>query len=208
MVSEVIGKSKLPIFAYAYFKVMKISPALVVAIIALFFALGGTSYAISQIPRNSVGTEQLRANSVTGAKVKNGSLTARDFKAGSLPRGPQGPQGEPGPPGPAGGATSGAPTVIALSYDGIGARTRSVLPDGWVNPTVTNTMTGVYRVDFGRSVAACSPVTSGGMDGDRLSSAAAAWTLNSEPNVIYVETFKMDGTGADRPWRLMLACPN
>ncbi|OFW73400.1 MAG: hypothetical protein A2Y55_12625 [Actinobacteria bacterium RBG_16_68_12] len=48
------------------------------------------------LPRDSVGTAQLRDGAVTGAKVKDRSLLARDFKQGQLPRGPQ------GPPGPAG----------------------------------------------------------------------------------------------------------
>ena len=78
------------------------SPALIVACVALFLALGGTSYAVTQLPRNSVGTAQLKANAVTGAKVRAGSLDATDFRAGSLPagaqgeRGPAGPQGDPG----------------------------------------------------------------------------------------------------------------
>lgn len=72
----------------------------VVSLLALFIALGGTSYAVAKLPKNSVGGAQLRKNSVTGAKVKNRSLTGSDFKLGQLPAGavgPTGPQGEPGP---------------------------------------------------------------------------------------------------------------
>ena len=85
------------------------SPALVVALVALFVALGGTGYAVTQLPRNSVGSEQ----------VRDGSLLRRDFRTGQLPRGArgpagpvgatgatgqQGPQGNPGPAGPQGDA--------------------------------------------------------------------------------------------------------
>ena len=94
-----------------------------VALLALFVALGGTSYAAISLPRNSVGTPQLKKNAVTSAKVKNRSLRANDFAAGQLPAGragaagapglpgtpgipgpagPQGPGGERGPAGPAG----------------------------------------------------------------------------------------------------------
>ena len=62
----------------------------VAAYLALFVALGGTSYAAASLPRNSVGTAQLKNSAVTSSKVRNGSLTARDFRRGSLPRGPQG----------------------------------------------------------------------------------------------------------------------
>lgn len=75
------------------------SPALVVALVALAVALGGTGYAVTQLPRNSVGTKQIRNNAVTGAKVKAGSLEASDFKPGSLPRGAQGDRGPQGPAG-------------------------------------------------------------------------------------------------------------
>jgi hypothetical protein len=72
------------------------------ALIALFIALGGTSYAAVKLPRNSVGSAQLKRNAVTGAKVKHGSLLAADFKPGQLPAGQQGPVGPQGPKGDAG----------------------------------------------------------------------------------------------------------
>lgn len=46
-----------------------VSPALVVATIALVVALGGTSYAVSQLPPNSVGTKQLQNRAVTPQKL-------------------------------------------------------------------------------------------------------------------------------------------
>ncbi|MEA2272258.1 MAG: hypothetical protein QOI98_966 [Solirubrobacteraceae bacterium] len=45
------------------------SPAIIVACLALIVALGGTSYAVSQLPANSVGTKQLKDHSVTPRKV-------------------------------------------------------------------------------------------------------------------------------------------
>ena len=83
------------------------SPALVLAATALLVALGGTSIAaVSQIPRASVGTPQLRDNAVTSAKirsstitsadVRNNSLLRADFRRGQLPAGPAGPQGPAG----------------------------------------------------------------------------------------------------------------
>lgn len=52
------------------------SPALVIAVIALFVALGGTSYAVTQLPRNSVGTTQLKTSAVTSPKLKAGAVTS------------------------------------------------------------------------------------------------------------------------------------
>jgi hypothetical protein len=72
------------------------SPSMAVALLALSVALGGTGYAAIKLPRNSVGSKQIKRNAVTGAKVKDFSLFANDFAAGQIPKGPTGP---PGPKG-------------------------------------------------------------------------------------------------------------
>lgn len=71
----------------------------VVSTLALFVALGGTSYAALKLPSNSVGNAQLRKNAVTGAKVKDGSLSLVDLSHSGILRGPVGPQGATGPAG-------------------------------------------------------------------------------------------------------------
>ena len=95
------------------------SPAMVVACLSLVVALGGVSYAAGVLPKNSVGTLQLKKkavsgaklkkNAVTAAKVKDGSLTAADFKAGQLPAGPKGDKGQTGAAGPHGVAGPAGP---------------------------------------------------------------------------------------------------
>ena len=83
------------------FRRLRPSPAMVIACLALGVALGGTSVAaIQALPKNSVGTKQLKKNAVVSAKVKNRSLLAVDFKAGQLPRGPKGDPGAEDPPRP------------------------------------------------------------------------------------------------------------
>lgn len=92
------------------------SPALVISLIALFFSLAGTGWAVTQLPRNSVGSAQIKANAVSGPKVKDGSLSAADFAAGTLlagAAGPAGPQGERGPQGEQG--LQGAQGVLATA---------------------------------------------------------------------------------------------
>ena len=85
-----------------------------IATLALFVALGGSSYAALNLPKGSVGSEQLKKNSVTSVKVRPGTLVTSDFNASARSRlrgprgpegdeglegleGPEGPQGEPGP---------------------------------------------------------------------------------------------------------------
>lgn len=62
------------------------SPAMAVACLALLVSLGGTGYAVTVLPKNSVGTAQLKNDAVIGAKVKDGSLRSADFATGQLPR--------------------------------------------------------------------------------------------------------------------------
>jgi hypothetical protein len=94
----------------------------VCASLALFVALGGTGYAAITLPRDSVGSRELRANSVgsselnknavTSASVRDGSLTPRDLSATarSSLAGPAGATGPAGPVGPAGPAGAGGVT--------------------------------------------------------------------------------------------------
>jgi hypothetical protein len=141
----------------------RLSYANVTATIAVFLALGGGAYAAFKLPRNSVGTQQLRKNAVTSSKVKNHSLLASDFRLGQLPAGPRGPQGIPGHDGTNGqdGAPGqpGAPgTALAFGYvftDGSGVATvdashaKDLSTANVVHPT--SAPTGVYcfgKLDF------------------------------------------------------------
>lgn len=81
-----------------------LSYANVMSTIAVFIALGGTSYAVA---RNSVGNAQLRKNAVTSSKVKDRSIQKSDLATTARvgTRGPRGPQGATGPQGAPGGTT-------------------------------------------------------------------------------------------------------
>ena len=48
-----------------------------IALLALFVALGGTSYAAFSLPAGSVGTKQLRNGAVTSKKIGNGTRSPR-----------------------------------------------------------------------------------------------------------------------------------
>jgi hypothetical protein len=60
------------------------SPALIVATVALVVAMAGTTYAATQLPKNSVGAKQLKSNAVTTAKIKNGAVTGPKVNLASL----------------------------------------------------------------------------------------------------------------------------
>jgi hypothetical protein len=70
------------------------SPAMLVSLIALFAALGGTSYAALKLPANSVGSAQVINGSLQTADLAKKTAAALTGKPGR-----QGPQGRPEPLG-------------------------------------------------------------------------------------------------------------
>ncbi len=116
------------------------SPAMAVALLALFVALGGSGYAAIQLDggdleNRSIAGKKLKRGAVTGREVKNGTVTGREVKNGSLspadfnrrrllpgPKGPAGPpgadgeDGEEGEPGEDG--EDGALAYVRVSKEG------------------------------------------------------------------------------------------
>ena len=76
------------------------SPAMVVALVALFVALGGSSYAAIALSKNSVRSKHIvngqvkradiRSDAINSSKVELFSLRANDFRPGELPQGAPG----------------------------------------------------------------------------------------------------------------------
>ena len=133
------------------FKLRRPSPAMGVAMFALFVALGGASVAATNdfLPRNSVGTAQIKDDSVTRAKIahqsitnlliKPGSLMASSFAPGQIPAGPQGAKGDTGATGPQGAkGDTGAPgpqgPAGVIGIMGVAQKTI------WVGPTAAGSV--------------------------------------------------------------------
>jgi hypothetical protein len=57
-----------------HFRPRRPSAPMVVALIALFFGFGGVGYAAITLPKNSVGTRQIRNNAVTWQKIAPGTV--------------------------------------------------------------------------------------------------------------------------------------
>ncbi len=185
------------------------SAALVVACIALLVALGGTSVAaVSQlVPRNSVGTVQLRSNAVISAKVKNRSLLAVDFKRGQIPAGPTGPAGPAGPAGAAGPAGPAGPAgsvtrlTAVVNSSGSLARSQGTTSAG-------RTAAGQYEVIFSQDVTSCTYVASIGnpTSGTPADGTATVAPRNLVPNGVLVATFDSAGASTDRSFHLVVVC--
>src|SRR4051812_42384736 len=88
----------------------RLTYANVMATIAVFIALGGSSYAALKLPTNSVGAREIRTGAVRSSELKDRSVAPEDLapstRAALLgergPRGAMGAIGATGPQGPAG----------------------------------------------------------------------------------------------------------
>lgn len=106
----------------------------VTSVLALVVALGGTSYAAVQLPKNSVGSKQIKTGAVLSAEVRNGSLRVADFKSRERRK----LKGAPGT-ARAYGVISSSGTLVAARSKNVTARALGSLGGFYcVTPTATS----------------------------------------------------------------------
>jgi hypothetical protein len=171
--------------------------------LALFIALGGTSYAVAQLPRNSVGPAQikrsavgaseLRRGSVASRAIRNRSVALRDISSGARSA-LKGAKGDPGQPG--------------VAY-------RAVVNSGGGtfrgNAVTTNHQggSGRYSVAFDRDVSGCvaTATLTDAQNGPTLETPPAGRiTLGVDGSRVLVRTFAADGSVQDLPFSVIVAC--
>ncbi len=186
----------------------------VCASLALFVALGGTGYAAITLPRDSVGSRELRSRSVGSAELRNGAVTSASVRDGSIgsrdlsptarssltgpagPTGPVGPQGERGLPGPTGSVgpkgDQGAPGAGAVTM-------RAVVDEGaavyasteGAHAEAIDMVGGDYLVTFPQSAAGCvySATLARVVQGSNTESAATRISVASFGTGVRVRTY-------------------
>jgi hypothetical protein len=180
------------------------SPALVISCIALAIALSGVSYAATVIPRNSVGSLQLKANAVNSSKVANGTLLRADFKAGQIPAGARGPAGPAGPAGAAGpaGPAGAAATALWAQIDSAG----SVVRQKGV-ASAQKLGIGDYLVTFNQDVTGCTyQATLGGPTTGLTVGEISAAQRTAIAAGVRVFTLSSAGANSDRAFSLAVFC--
>jgi hypothetical protein len=140
------------------------APATIISLVALFVALGGTSYAAvvitgKNIKNGSITGKDVKNSTLTGKKVKNRSLTGGDIKSGSL-TGKQIAESKLGPVASATNATqlggkpasAYAPAERWALIQGTATGATILAQSGGLSAP-TRIGTGVYQVDAGASVS-------------------------------------------------------
>jgi hypothetical protein len=181
----------------------RLTYANVASTVALFLALGGTSYAVSALPRNSVGAEQLRPNSVGPSEIRRGAVRSseirdRSIRLGDISKsttdslhGQIGPQGPPGP-------------TFAATINSAGVRVKGNAVAS------TSSVFGTRVIAFSRSVAACVPSVSltsvsGGLNPVPPHNAHVRAETTTDGRVI-VRMFDPAGAAETYPFNLIVAC--
>jgi hypothetical protein len=191
-----------------------LSYANVMATIALFVALGGSSYAAIALSNNSVKSKHIgkgevkrsdvAKNVVTSEKVKDASLLATDFKAGQVPAGPAGAPGPKGDKGDKGDPGTPATTLWAvLNQDGTLRRGSGVV-------SVSGAPAGFTQVKFNRNINTCAILASIGRLGPALSNGepmADEFVANGfAADTVLVRTNDSTGAGAARSVHVAVFC--
>ena len=132
------------------------SPSMVVAIVALFFALTGWGVAgVVALTPNSVGTQQ----------IVNGSIRLSDLNAGTVkalrglrgPQGPEGPQGLQGQQGVAGGFN---PAKLTYAFSGNVSVPASNIGSAVANCPAGSMVVGGWAIPASRRIDGFAPTAS------------------------------------------------
>jgi hypothetical protein len=183
----------------------------VVAYVALFVALGGSSYAAlrigsKQIVNNGVRSADIRNNDVRGRDIRNDTITGADIRESSL--------GTVLRADSAGRADTASTANTANTANGLAGEYFAVVnPDGTLargtaNVSSQRSNTGQYYVSTDRNVASCFYVAAlgGTPTADTSGQIAALLDPAFSTNAVFVVTRNTAGSTADKTFTLHIRC--
>jgi hypothetical protein len=196
--------------------------------LALFVALGGTSYAAITLPSNSVGKSQIRSAAVGQSEVARNAIGRSEIRTGAVYSPEIATNGV--------GASEVRPSAIdsdELRDKGIEAgdlsdAARTTLGDiagvtfragstaagaaaGGNAKSVTRTAMGEYTVELTKDVSACqySATLAGVKTGATIEAPGVGFATaapSTENTKVLVKTFGTGGAAIDSPFHLLVAC--
>jgi hypothetical protein len=172
------------------------SPAMVVAMIALFVSLGGVSYGLAT---GVIDSREIRDNTIRSRDVRNGILTGRDMGRDRVGGGAVKESTLGTVPGAS--VADGTARFASVTADGVLARGRSVTSAARTSP-------GRYQVIFDRDVRNCvfqATIADAGAAAPPQGEIGAS-ALSSNVNGVAVRTENSAGNPADRPFHLIVPC--
>ncbi len=169
------------------------SPAMVVACVALFVALGGVSYGVAT---GYIDSREIKNNTIRGKDVKNGALTGKELKRDSV-----------------GGLTVNesrlgvVPSAESLSHTAV-VTAGGTFRRGRGVSSVARVGEGRYQVIFNRDVRGCVYNVS---VGDPSAAApghgtAVVASLSTIVTGVAVRTFNQQANLANRSFHLLVSC--
>jgi DNA-binding transcriptional regulator YdaS (Cro superfamily) len=206
----------------------RLSFANVTSALALFIALGGTSYAAVTLPANSVGRDQIRTGGVGKSEVGANTIGRSEIRAGGVGRSEiatggvaqkelrnnsVGPgeirNGRIAPEDLSDAAKSDVAALKGVTFRV--AATEAGAAAGGNAKSVSPTGPGVYSVDFGQDVSACQ--VSATIAGAGAAPGVVTVAPGASTNLLTVSTFEIDAAGmpaapvpANKPFQLLVAC--
>jgi hypothetical protein len=180
-----------------------LSYANVMATVAVFIALGGSAYAVTVLPRDSVGAAQIKRGAVGGSELRTGAVSSRSIRDKSVSLGDisarargslSGAKGDSGP--------AGVALHAAINSGGAAVRgnaTAFTHQDG----------SGLYMVGFAQDVSACEATATLAAVANGASveqPTAGRITVGPDGPKVAVRTYAADGSVKDQPFNVIVAC--
>ena len=149
------------------------------ALVALFFALGGSAYAATTLPPGSVGTKQIRGYAVTLAKISIGARSALRGRQG--PQGARGLQGAQGVQGSTGSQGAPGPTASASNTVSPSANSIPGSDTAQISTTITTSFASRIIVNASLSLTKSAGVGDVVCQPQIAPSSSSTFTSFSEP---------------------------
>jgi hypothetical protein len=194
--------------------------------LALFVALGGTSYAAVTLPHDSVGSSQIRTGAVHKAEIATSAVGKSEVRTGAIGKSEIGTNGvgkgeiRKDAVGTseikdgeiqATDLSDAARSAFTLGRAAVAAD--GTLVGGNAKSVATPHVTGVYTVDFGRDVSACqysatlATVKNGTATSAPSANAGRVQVTSGTANTqVIVNTFDTTPAPANEPFHLLVAC--